>query len=85
MNGKTRTDIFRTPPPKCCYYFLNSVLVFLLFVFIVGFAEHTKSMKTVKLCSSTLLRGHKSINISILNSNKVAFVMHESQKVASKL
>ena len=40
MNGKTRTDIFRTPPPKCCYYFLNSVLVFLLFVFIVGFAEH---------------------------------------------
>ena len=41
MNGKTRTDIFWTPPPKCCYYFLNGVLVFLLFVFIVGFAEHT--------------------------------------------
>ena len=42
-------------------------------------------MKTVKLWSSTLLRGHKSINLSVLNSNKVAFVMHESQKVASKL
>ena len=41
-------------------------------------------MKTVKLWSSTLLRGHKSINLSVLNSNKVAFVMHESQKVASK-
>ena len=36
-------------------------------------------MKTVKLCSSTLLRGHKSINLSVLNNNKVAFVMHESQ------
>ena len=42
-------------------------------------------MKTVKLRSSTLLRGHKSINLSVLNSNKIAFVMHESQKVASKL
>ena len=41
-------------------------------------------MKTVKLWSSTLLRGHKSINLFVLNSNKVAFVMHESQKVASK-
>ena len=29
--------------------------------------------------------GHKSINLSVSNSNKVAFVMHESQKVASKL
>ena len=59
MNGKTRTDIFRTPPPKCCYYFLNSVLVFLLFVFIIGFAE----IKTVKLWSSALLIGNKSITI----------------------
>ena len=42
-------------------------------------------MKTVKLLSSTLLRGHKSINLSVLNSKKVAFVMHESQKVASNL
>ena len=42
-------------------------------------------MKTVKLWSSTLLRGHKSINLSVLNSNKVAFAMHESQKEASKL
>jgi len=85
MNGKTRTDIFWPPPPKCCYYFLNGVLDVLLFVFIVGFAKHTWSMKTVKLWSSTLLRGHKSINLSVLNSNRVAFVMHESRKVASKL
>ena len=42
-------------------------------------------MKTVKLWSSTLLRLHNSINLSVLNSNKVAFVMHESQKVASNL
>ena len=42
-------------------------------------------MKTVKLWSSTLLRGHKSINLSVLNSNKVAFVMHASQKVASTI
>ena len=42
-------------------------------------------MKTVKLWSSTLLRLHKSINLSVLNSKKVAFVMHESQKVASNL
>ena len=42
-------------------------------------------MKTVKLWSSTLLRLHKSINLFVLNSNKVAFVMHESQKVASNL
>ena len=41
-------------------------------------------MKTVKLWSSTLLRGHKSINLSVLNRNKAAFVMHESQKVVSK-
>ena len=59
MNGKTRTDIFRTPPPKCCYYFLNSVLVFLLFVFIIGLTE----IKTVKLWSSALLIGNKSITI----------------------
>ena len=70
---------------KCCCYFLNSVLVFLLFVFLVGFAERIQSMKTVKLWSSTLLRLHKSINLSILNSKKEAFVMHESQKVASNL
>ena len=42
-------------------------------------------MKTVKLWSSTLLRGHKSINLSVLNRNKVAFVMHKSQNVASNL
>ena len=42
-------------------------------------------METVKLWSSTLLRLHKSINLSVLNSKKVAFVMHESQKVASNL
>ena len=46
---------------------------------------HIVNELTVKLWSSTLLRGHKSINISVLNSNKVAFVMYESQKVASKL
>ena len=70
---------------KCCCYFLNSVLVFLLFVFLVGFAERIQSMKTVKLWSSTLLRLHKSINLSVLKSYKVAFVMHDSQKVASNL
>ena len=42
-------------------------------------------MKTVNLWSSTLLRLHKSINLSVLNSKKEAFVMHESQKVASNL
>ena len=41
-------------------------------------------MKTVKLWSSTLLRGHKSINLSVLNRDKAAFVMHDSQKVVSK-
>ena len=30
-------------------------------------------------------RGHKSINLPVSKSNKVAFVMHESQKVASNL
>ena len=42
-------------------------------------------MKTVKLWSSTLLRGHKSVNLSVLNSKKVAFLKHESQKVASNI
>ena len=87
MNRKTPTDIF-WPPFRLLSVvaiFLNSILVFLLFVFFVGFAEHIYSMKTVKLWSSTLPRGHKSINLSVLNSNKVAFVIHESQKVASNL
>ena len=87
MNAKAPTDIFlaSVQAPKCCCYFLNSVLVFLLFVFFVGFTERIQSIKTVKLWSSTLLRLHKSINLSVLNSKKVAFVMHESQKVASNL
>ena len=54
-----------------------------MFFFLVGFAEHIKSMKTVKLWSSTLLREHKSINLSVLSI--VVFVMHESLKVASNL
>ena len=87
MNRKTPTDIF-WPPFRLLSVvaiFLNSILVFLLFVFFVGIAEHIQSMKTVKLWSSTFPRGHKSINLSVLNSNKVAFVIHESQKVASNL
>ena len=52
-----------------------------MFFFLVGFAEHIKSMKTVKLWSSTLLSEHKSINLSVLSI--VVFVMHESLKVAS--
>ena len=86
MNRKTPTDIFW---PRfrllsiVIAIFLNSILVFLLFVFFAGFAEYIWSIKRVKMCSSTLLRGHKSINLSILDSNKVAFFSHESQKVAS--
>ena len=53
--------------------------------FFVGFAERIQSMETVKLWSSTVLRLHKSINLSVLNSKKVAFFMHESQKVAPNL
>ena len=63
---------------KQCFSFL-----FVCFFF-VGFAERIYLIKTVKLWSSILLTLHKSINLSVLNSNKVAFVMHESQKVASK-
>ena len=85
MGKHLLTFLSSVQAPKCCCYFLNSVLDFLLFFFLVGFAELTQSIKTVKLWSSTLLRGHKSINLSVLKSNKVAFVMHESQKVASIL
>ena len=87
MNAKAPTDIF-WPPFRLLsvvVIFLNTVLVFLLFVFLVGFAEHVQSMTTVKLWSRNLLRGHKSMNLSVLNSSKVAFLMHESQKVASNL
>ena len=81
IDGKIPTDIFGLRLGSyVLLLFLNSVLVFLFFVFSVGFAEH---MKTVKLWSITLLRGDKSINRSVLNSSKVAFAMHESQKVAS--
>ena len=54
-----------------------------MFFFLVGFAEHIKSMKTAKLWSNTLLREHKSISLSVLSI--VVFVMHESLKVASNL
>ena len=87
MNAKAPTDIF-WPPFRLLsvvVIFLNTVLVFLLFVFLVGFAEHVQSMTTVKLWSRNLLRGHKSMNLPVLNSSKVAFLMHESQKVASNL
>ena len=84
IDGKIPTDIFGLRLGSyVLLLFLNSVLVFLCFVFSVGFAEHIWSMKTVKLWSITLLRGDKSINRSVLNSSKVAFAMHESQKVAS--
>ena len=85
MGKHLLTFLSSVQAPKCCCYFLNSVLDFLLFFFLVGFAEHTQSMKTVKLWSSTLLRGHKSMNLFVLNRSKVAFLMHESQKVASNL
>ena len=42
-------------------------------------------MKTVKLWSSTLLRGHKSINLPVLNNNNVAFVVNDGQKVSPNL
>ena len=84
MNGKTPTDMF------CPSLRLLSVVVIFEIVFQFSFCLSFLQdlLNTVVNEDSKIVvkySSERSINLSVLNSKKVAFVMHESLKVASNL
>ena len=81
MNGKTPSAIFRPPLIfrllSVVVFFKQLVLVFLAFVFFkrICWTHLVNEDSKILVKYYPDLRGHKSINLSVLNSNKAAFVM----------